>query len=199
MIVTIDGPAGAGKSTVSRALAVRMGFRFLDTGAMYRAITLAAMRSSVDLTDKKSVADIAMRCHIEMEGDRILLDGSEVTGDIRTPDVTRRIRFIADNQSVRSVLTDKQRDFARGVDCVTEGRDQGTEVFPDAECKIFLTASPRVRAQRRCEQLLAQGKHVSLDEILRQQNDRDAEDEAREMGALRAATDAVTVLTDGMI
>ena len=84
-------------------------------------------------------------------------------------------------------------------DCVTEGRDQGTEVFPDAECKIFLTASPRVRAQRRCEQLLAQGKHVSLDEILRQQNDRDAEDEAREMGALRAATDAVTVLTDGMI
>ncbi|QEG42342.1 (d)CMP kinase [Roseimaritima ulvae] len=204
MIVTIDGPAGAGKSSIARLAATRLGFAFLDTGAMYRCVTHAALQQtrSQDAADPWSdperLLQIAEGCQIDFDDGRVLLNGEDVSDAIRTPEVTRHIRFAADHPQVRTRLNVQQRRIAAGQDIVTEGRDQGTEVFPDAECKIFLTASPEVRAQRRQQQLAASGKQVQLEEVLADQNRRDLEDRLREVGRLRPAEDAVVVNTDGL-
>ncbi|GAG18453.1 unnamed protein product, partial [marine sediment metagenome] len=149
MIITIDGPAGAGKSTVARALARRLGFRFLDTGAMYRAAALAGMRESVDWQQPEQMAALVVKVKIELCDDRVLLDGKDVSETIRTQEVTDVTRYAADNPQVRGHMVRLQRAMAQGHDAVAEGRDQGTVVFPNAACKFFLTASPRQRAQRR--------------------------------------------------
>ena len=198
MIVTIDGPAGAGKSSVARSLARRLGFCFLDTGAMYRAVALAAMRGDVAWDDRRAIADLAAHLPLEMKGDQVLLGGDDVTDAIRQPEVTANTKFVADNPQVRAHLVALQRRLAQGVHVVTEGRDQGTVAFPHADCKFFLTASAAERARRRHEQLLAAGQNVPLAEVLAQQNQRDAEDENRGVGALVAAEDAIHVRTDGM-
>ena len=147
MIITIDGPAGAGKSSVARALARRLGFAFLDTGAMYRAVALAGKRKGLDWDQPGDLADLAHRIDLNLEDDRIYLDGEDVSEEIRTSDVTAVTRYAADNQQVRRHLVDLQRAAAAGKNIVTEGRDQGTLAFPNAQCKIFLTASPQERAQ----------------------------------------------------
>ncbi|MBB3205354.1 cytidylate kinase [Rhodopirellula rubra] len=198
MIVTIDGPAGAGKSSIARDVAVELGFAFLDTGAMYRAITYGAMQAGVELQDVASLVSYAEAATLTWEDDRIDLDGEDVSDAIRTPMVTSNIRFIADPPEIRGCLTEQQRRIAKGRDIVTEGRDQGTEVFPDAECKIFLTASPEERARRRQLQLIASGREASLEEVLIAQNQRDLEDRMRDVGRLRAASDATVIQTDGM-
>lgn len=198
MIVTIDGPAGAGKSTVARQLAQALGFQFLDTGAMYRCVALAAINANIDLSDDDSIASVAREMEFEIDGDRIRLNGNDVTSEIRSQQVTAAIHYAADNSSVRESLVQLQRQLANGVNVVTEGRDQGTIAFPNAECKIFLTASPSERARRRQEQLRQQGEEIDLDEILSSQQVRDEQDEAREVGGLKAAIDAVHVVTDGM-
>lgn len=198
MIVTIDGPAGAGKSTVARKLAQRLGFRFLDTGAMYRAVALAAMRRQVAWTDAQQVAVLAASIEIKLEGDRVLLDGEDVTRDIRTSDVTTSVKFVADNMGVRRQLVHLQRMLACEGDVVTEGRDQGTLVFPEAQCKIFLTASPQERARRRQIDLAARGESLDLGDVLAAQSRRDQEDESREYGGLKPAEDAILVSTDGL-
>ncbi|MCM2372033.1 (d)CMP kinase [Aporhodopirellula aestuarii] len=198
MIVTIDGPAGAGKSSIARDVAEELGFAFLDTGAMYRAITFGAMRAGVPLDDVEALVAFATDAELTWNDDRIDLDGQDVSEEIRTPAVTSNIRFVADPSEIRGCLTEQQRRIARGRDIVTEGRDQGTEVFPDADCKIFLTASPEERARRRQLQLAAAGRAVSLDEVLAAQNQRDQEDQLREVGRLRAADDAIVIQTDGM-
>jgi cytidylate kinase len=198
MIVTIDGPAGAGKSSVARRLAQRLGFYFLDTGAMYRAVALAAMRGKVIWEDRQAVADLAAHLPLEFDGSCVLLDGQDITDAIRKPEVTANTHFVADNPQVRAHLVELQRRLAQGTQVVTEGRDQGTVAFPQAECKFFLTASAAERARRRRQQLLADGEDVSLAEVLTQQNQRDTRDESRDVGALVPAADAIHVLTDGM-
>lgn len=198
MIVTIDGPAGAGKSTVSRALAERLGFQFLDTGAMYRSVTWAALEAGLDLTDTEAVAALARRVQIAFAEGEVLVDGQRVTDAIREPRVTNRIGAVADNPGVRAQMVRLQREFARYGSYVCEGRDQGTVAFPDAFCKFFLTASPTERAQRRAAELRAAGCDVDEQKLLQEQNERDRQDSSRPVGRLQQAPDAVVVSTDGM-
>jgi len=198
VIVTIDGPAGAGKSTVARALARRLGFRYLDTGAMYRAVALAGLRRGVDWDRPSELGQLAGELTIEVAGDRILLDGEDVTEAVRTSEVTAVTRHAADNLEVRRRLVELQRVAAAGNDIVTEGRDQGSVAFPEAECKVFLTASPEERAARRLRDLEGQGEAVALDRVLGDLNRRDREDAARPVGALVRPAGAVEVATDGL-
>lgn len=198
MIITIDGPAGAGKSTVARMLARRLGFRFLDTGAMYRAVALAGLRRGFDWDVPDELARLAQTLDLRVTGDRMMLDGEDVTEAVRTSEVTAVTRYAADNCRVREQLVELQRALAAGSDVVTEGRDQGTVAFPDAECKIFLTAGPEERARRRWQDLQLQGEPVSIEQVQASQRRRDREDAARAVGPLAAAPDAVEVCTDGM-
>ncbi len=198
MIVTIDGPAGAGKSSVAKALAARLGFRFLDTGAMYRAVALAAARRSLDWEDTEKLAELASTISIDVRDDCVTLDGEDVTDEIRSSAITSVIHYVADNEHVRRRLVKLQREVASSGNYVTEGRDQGTVAFPNAECKIFLTASPEERAKRRMKDLQQRGEDVSLDDVLAEQNDRDRRDSTRPVGRLRKADDAIEVSTDGL-
>jgi len=198
VIVTIDGPAGAGKSSIARQAADSLGFEFLDTGAMYRAIALAGIRADVDWNDKSSLLRLAKKVNIEFRDRRVWLNDNDVTALIRTPSVTDVIRYVADVVEIRQILTEKQRSFVNGRDVVTEGRDQGSEVFPHAQCKIFLTASPEERARRRQQQLSEAGRYVPLEDILAQQNRRDQEDGSRPIGRLRPAADAIILHSDSL-
>lgn len=198
MIVTIDGPAGAGKSSIARQVADRLGFEFLDTGAMYRAVTLGAIRAMIDLQDVDALIEYASGVQLHWENHKIYLNGDDVTDEIRTPTVTSAIRYLADLPAVRRQLSMQQRRIAQGRDIVTEGRDQGAEVFPDAQCKIFLTASPHERARRRQQQLADAGRYAPFEDVLKAQDQRDAEDRNRPVGALRPAPDAHVIESDGM-
>jgi cytidylate kinase len=179
MLIAIDGPAGAGKSTVARAVARALGWTYLDSGAMYRAVALAALRGAPSPE------------RIEL-GDRVLSDGEDVTDAIRAPEVTVKASEVAADPAVRERLVAMQRELIAGGRYVAEGRDIGTVVAPGAELKVFLTASPEERARRRAEQ---EGRPVT--EVLAEQRDRDARDESREHSPLRAADDAVEVDTTG--
>jgi CMP/dCMP kinase len=196
MIVTIDGPAGAGKSSAARELARRLGFRFLDTGAMYRAVTWAAMERGLDLADAESLARLARDMRVELVDDRVLVDGRDVTKEIRTFEITTAIQYAADNPAVRAQLVEWQRTAANNDNVVTEGRDQGTVVFPRAECKIFLTADEDERARRRFRDLVDRGEGVTFDEVLSAQQTRDERDRSRPVGALIKADDAIEVSTN---
>lgn len=196
MIVTIDGPAGAGKSTVTRLLAEQLGFQFLDTGAMYRAVTWAAMNRGVDLRDEAALSQLARSVLISFDGDDVFVDGQKVTRDIRSPDVTRNIVFAADAVAVRRHLVELQRKIAETGNFVCEGRDQGTVAFPNAACKIYLTASSHHRALRRIAQLDQLGVPVNYDSIVHEQQRRDNEDLNRPVGRLQKADDAIEFDTD---
>jgi len=198
MIVAIDGPAGAGKSSIARRLAERLGFQFLDTGAMYRAVALAALRAGLGDGDAEAIARLANELTIDMLHERTILNGEDVSAAIRTSEVSAAVYLAADNVAVRQRLVELQRQIAAKRSTVTEGRDQGTVAFPQAECKIFLTASPQERARRRHAELAARGEPITLDEVLAQQADRDRRDAARPVGALIKAADAVEVWTDGL-
>ncbi len=198
MIITIDGPAGAGKSSIARQVADRLGFEFLDTGAMYRAVTLGAIRQQIEFSDVDELVRFARQAELRWENCRIYLNDDDVTDLIRTPTVTSAICHLADIPEVRSQLSHQQRRIATGRDIVTEGRDQGSEVFPDAECKIFLTASSHERAVRRQQQLAETGRYLSIEDVRAAQDRRDAEDRSRPIGSLRPADDAVVVSTDGL-
>ena len=198
MIVTIDGPAGAGKSTVARALAQRLGFQYLDTGAMYRAVALAALRRGLPWNPPERLAELARTLKMEIDGNRIYLDGADVTDAVRSSEVTAVTHYSADNPQVRSHLVAFQQSLARSRSVVTEGRDQGTVAFPHAECKVFLTASPLERARRRLADLQARGELTTLEQVLADQEKRDRRDASRTVGPLRPADDAIEVSTDGL-
>lgn len=198
MIVTIDGPAGAGKSSAARRLAQRLGFHFLDTGAMYRAVALAGRRRGVDWNNPAELAAVAAEIVLEVTDDRILMDGEDVTAAVRTLEITTLTQHAADNETIRRRLIDNQRAIAAGTDVVTEGRDQATVVFPNAECKIFLTAGEEERARRRFQDLSARGEEVDLHVVLEKQRLRDQRDVERSFGGLAKAADSIEVNTDGM-
>jgi len=198
MIVTIDGPAGAGKSSAAKMLAQRLGFEFLDTGAMYRAVTLAALRAAGSLDDESFLASLLQDMRLDLPHGRVVLNGEDVTGLIRTPQITASSGKIADSPSVRKQLVIWQRAIAAGRDIVCEGRDQGTVVFPNAEAKFFLEAADEERARRRHREMQAKGEAITFDEILASQKGRDARDAARDIAPMRPADDAIRIDSTAM-
>ena len=186
MVVAIDGPAGAGKSTVARALARELGFTYLDSGAMYRAVGLMTLRNG------GAASEQAERLELEL-GDRVIANGEDVTEAIRAPEVSEAASKVATNPKVRAVMVAKQRELLSQGDWVAEGRDIGTVVAPDAELKLFLTASPEERARRRAEEL-----GTDLETVLRDQTLRDAQDSEREHSPLELAPGAVELDTSGL-
>ena len=196
MIVTIDGPAGAGKSSVARALAERLGFQFLDTGATYRAVAWKCLQEGVDIQNAAQAARVASSIQIRLEGNRVFVDNIDVTEAIRSPEVSSAASVVAAHEGVRTKLVDLQRRLAAGRNIVTEGRDQGTVVFPNAECKFFLTASAEERARRRLRDLQKAGhSESSFKQVLADIQERDARDAQRAVSPLRPAPDAVVVDT----
>jgi CMP/dCMP kinase len=198
MIVTLDGPAGAGKSSTARDLAARLGWFYMDTGAMYRAVALAALEQAVPLDEPERLAAVAESLAIAFQGGRVFVGDRDVSVEIRTPEITAATRPVADAPAVREVMKRLQRRLATGLDVVTEGRDQGSVVFPHADLKVFLTASAEERARRRHREEESRGAPVSLDDVLAAQNRRDDGDRTRAVGAMVAADDAVLVETDGL-
>ena len=198
-IVAIDGPAGAGKSTVSKMLARRLGFQLVDTGAIYRCVALHVGRTDVPLDDDAQmahvIANIDVRFESQGEDNRVFLAGEDVTEAIRAPEVSMGASRVSQRPVVREGLLGLQRRLALASPkgAVLEGRDIGTVVFPDADAKFFLEANPLVRAKRRHEELAQKGVERSLEEVLEEQNRRDAQDREREIAPLRAAEDAVAV------
>jgi len=198
MIVTIDGPAGTGKSTVAREVARSLGFGFLDTGAMYRAVALAALRQGLDPDNDDDVSSLLTDLCIDMPPDGIYLNGEDVSHLIRTPTISTGSSKVAVHACVRTFLVTQQRLVAAGRDFVCEGRDQGTVVFPDARCKIFLTASAETRADRRLRELQAKGAAPDREAVLADIRERDLRDSSRAIGALRPAETAIVIDTSDM-
>ncbi len=198
MIVTIDGPAGSGKSTAARGLSERLKFEFLDTGAMYRCVAWAAIQKKNDLTDEQAVTNVSQQIKITFSDARVLLDGEDVSTLIRTPEVTEAASVVAQYPAVREELVHLQRQAAENTKIVSEGRDQGTVVFPDAFCKFFLVADPEERARRRLAELQAQGKKVTLSDLLQQMEERDQRDKKRIVAPLKPADDAIEINTSNL-
>jgi CMP/dCMP kinase len=198
MIITIDGPAGAGKSSAARLLAQRLGYDFLDTGAMYRAVTYTALRADIDEMDEKSLERLLDTLRLEMPAGKVLINGADITGLIRTAEITAASTAIANSPVVRRRLVDWQRLLAQGRSIVCEGRDQGTIVFPGAGCKFFLIADPKERARRRRRDLLGRGQDIPFEEVLAAQQERDQRDLTRAIAPMIPAADAIFLDSTGL-
>jgi cytidylate kinase len=203
-VITIDGPSGSGKGTVSRLVAARLGWHFLDSGALYRLVALAAMHHAVSLDDEVSLKTLAAHLDVQFisgeEGgeSRMVLEGEDVTDTIRTEECGRAASVVAALPPVRQALLQRQRAFRESPGLVADGRDMGTVIFPNAELKVFLTASREERAQRRYNQLNAKGVSVTLQHILGELAERDARDSERSVSPLRPAADAITIDTTAL-
>ena len=196
--VAIDGPGGTGKSTIAKEIAKRFGLEYIDTGAMYRALGLKARRTGTDPADEPAVKEMLDVTAIDFVSGSTMLDGEDVSGLIRTNEISMAASDISKLAIVRAKVDEVSRHLAATKDVVMEGRDIGTTVIPDAEVKIFMTASPDVRARRRYEQLLAAGKEADYDSIYKEIQERDYQDSHREVSPLRQADDAVFLDTTDM-
>ncbi|WP_243324654.1 (d)CMP kinase [Geothrix sp. SG200] len=197
-LIAIDGPSGVGKSTTARRAAARLGWQYLDTGAMYRAATLALQRAGLSLADRPALERLLVSLDLAQEGTRIFLSGEDVSEAIRSQDVTRAVTPVSADARVREVLVEQQRRIGASGRWVVDGRDIGTVVFPGACCKIFLTASPEARARRRFLELEAKGQTPVFDEVLADQRRRDEADSTRAVAPLRRAADAVELDSSAM-
>ena len=199
--IAIDGPSGAGKSTISREIARQKGYIYLDTGALYRAAGLFVKNRGIDKADTAAIAALAGELSITLGYEnglqRVFLNGEDVTGDIRTPDISMYASAVSAVSEVRAALLSIQRDIAAQNDVIMDGRDIGTVVLPHAQVKIFLTASPECRAERRLAELLEKGEKVTLDAVLSDMKTRDANDARRAVAPLKPADDAVILDTTG--
>src|SRR5262245_4991968 len=196
MIVTIDGPAGSGKSSAARGLAQRLGFEVLDTGAMYRAVTLAVQRASVPESNPAAIEALLAHIHIEMPPGRVLLNGEDVSVAIRAPEISQPASRLAAIPVVRRFLAAQQRAIAQDRNMVCEGRDQGTVVFPDATCKFFFQADRVERARRRLSEQRAKGNQsATVDSVLAEQDQRDQRDASRDTAPMTPASDAIRIDT----
>jgi cytidylate kinase len=196
LIIAIDGPSGAGKGTVARAVAARLGYRHVDTGAMYRALAWKALHDGLDLSDEASVAALAERATFDVEGGRITIDGHDVATAIRTPEMDRASAMVARHPAVRRVLVARQRSYGQGGGVVMEGRDIGTVVFPDADVKIYLDASPEERARRRAaDPAHTSSRNTQLSDVATALAERDR---TRTASPLAVAPDAIVMDTTGL-
>ena len=201
--VAVDGPSGAGKSTLARAAAAALGFLYVDTGAIYRTVGLSVRDRGVDPGDEAAVAEMLPPLRIELRydgegGQRMFLNGRDVSGEIRLPEISRYASAVSALPVVRAYLMETQRDLARKHDVIMDGRDIGTVVLPDAEVKVFLTASAQARAERRCRELEERGTPQPFEEVLRDIEDRDFRDTHREAAPLRRAEDAALLDTSAL-
>ncbi len=196
-VIAIDGPAGAGKSTIAKLLAKRLGLQYLDTGAMYRAVALAVKEASISPEDEAKIERLLPTLTIDLDGERVFLNGRDVSHLIRTPEIDLLASAVSRLGAVRRYLNQLQREFPSKKGIVAEGRDMGTVVFPDSPYKFFLTATPEERAKRRKKQLEMQGENVLYETILKQIKKRDKQDSDRAIAPLRQAEDAQLIDTTG--
>jgi len=197
-VITIDGPAGAGKSTIAKALAARLDYSYLDTGAMYRALTLKALREKIGLDDEQALVELAHRTSLELLGNtktglKVILDGEDVSEEIRTQEVTNSTFHIARAPKVREIMVGWQREIGGRSDVVVEGRDVGTVVFTQAKFKFYLDADFEERCQRRIKELKEKGKAVDEEQLKKDLHERDQKDLTRTVGPLKQAEDAIFV------
>ncbi|MFN3739938.1 MAG: (d)CMP kinase [Thermodesulfovibrionales bacterium] len=197
VVITIDGPAGAGKSTAARMLAKRLGYLFLDTGALYRTVALYLKEKNAIEADDKTIERLLQECEISYDGNNVFLNGRAVSSEIRTPEISELSSVTSTKKVVREFLTDLQRKIASNRDVVAEGRDSGTVVFPQGK-KFFLTASIDERARRRWKELKDKGLEVSLEEIKKSIKTRDERDSSRDLAPLKPAEDAIIIDTTGL-
>jgi CMP/dCMP kinase len=199
MIIAIDGPSGAGKSTLGKMLAKKLGLLYLDTGAMYRAVALAAGRRGIDLADKPLTASVAENVTIQLRGEpdslQIILDGEDVSSEIRTQEIAEAASVVSTNSEVRRIMVEHQRQLGKSSKsgCVLEGRDIGSVVFPDADVKFFITATPEARARRRYEEDIAKGRTIAFEQTLTEINQRDERDVSRADSPLTIAPDSIVI------
>jgi cytidylate kinase len=199
LIIAIDGPSGAGKGTVARAVAARLGYRHVDTGAMYRALAWKAMQDGIDLSNEAAVAALGERARFDVEDGRIAIDGHDVARAIRTPEMDRASTIVARHPAVRRVLVARQQSYGKGGGVVMEGRDIGTVVFPGADLKIYLDASPEERARRRAaDPAHTSPKNTQFSDVATALAERDRSDSTRAASPLAVAPDAVVMDTTGL-
>ena len=198
LVIAIDGPAGAGKSTISKLIAKNLGINYIDTGAMYRAITYKCIKEDIDVNDIQRVVDLCSRTDVDFVDNYIYLDGQRLNEEIRSLQVSSRVSDVAKIPQVREFLLEKQRDIGKRSDVILDGRDVGTHIFPDAKYKFFLNASAQERGRRRYQELIDKGQSVVLEEIIEDIKKRDYIDSTREVAPLVKADDAIEVDTTSM-
>ena len=198
LVIAIDGPAGAGKSTISKLIAKNLGINYIDTGAMYRAITYKCIKEDIDVNDIQRVVDLCSRTDVDFVDNYIYLDGQRLNEEIRTLQVSSRVSDVAKIPQVREFLLEKQREIGKRSDVILDGRDVGTHIFPDAKYKFFLNASAQERGRRRYQELIDKGQSVVLEEIIEDIKKRDYIDSTREVAPLVKADDAIEVDSTSM-